>query len=226
MEPNRQQWNEQHKALRQALRQASDLDRVRELFLAVHAPLHARTVSNTAGWNLEEELWLGLSEAAFRCIPAGKEHSIAWCLWHLARIEDITMNLLVADCDQVISQGDWARRLHSPFQDTGNLISPQGVQGLSEQVAFEALRVYRSAVGQRTREIVFQLGTKDIHSKVSPARLQRCLQERAVLPEAQGLLDYWGNLTVAGLLLMPPTRHNFVHLNEALLLKKKALKNK
>lgn len=51
--------------------------------------------------------------------------------------------------------------------------------------------------------------------KVGPKRLQRLLDEGAVLPEAQGLIDYWGQGTIAGLLLMPPTRHNFIHLDEA-----------
>jgi hypothetical protein len=51
--------------------------------------------------------------------------------------------------------------------------------------------------------------------------LQQVLDEGAVVQEAQGLLDYWGGLNIAGLLLMPPTRHNFVHLNEALRIKQK-----
>jgi hypothetical protein len=33
------------------------------------------------------------------------------------------------------------------------------------------------------------------------------------------LLDYWGKQKVAGLLLMPATRHLMVHLNEAVRLK-------
>ena len=225
MEANRLEWNLHHKELRQALRHPADLGKIKDLFLIVHAPLHARGVSHTQGWSLEEDLWQGLSEAAFRCIPAGEEHSIAWCLWHMARIEDITMNVLVADCPQVLSQGDWARRLHPPIRDTGNLISPEGVQLLSSRVAYEDLRAYRCAVGQRTREVVQQLGSVDIRRKTPPERLWRCLEEGAVLPKAQGVLDYWGSLTVAGLLLMPPTRHNFLHLNESLTLKRKALKS-
>jgi len=224
MDANRMQWNQNLKELRQALKSPANLDRAKQLFFAVHAPLHASRVSNTQGWNLEEELWLGLNEAEFRCIPAGEEHSIAWCLWHLARIEDITMNVLVADSAQVLSQSDWARRLHPPIQDTGNLISPEGVQNLSERIAFADLRAYRSVVGQRTREIVFQLGSMDIQRKAPAERLQRLLDEGAVLPTTTGLLDYWGKLTVAGLLLMPPTRHAFIHLTEALKLKKKAQK--
>jgi hypothetical protein len=33
---------------------------------------------------------------------------------------------------------------------------------------------------------------------------------------ASDVLEYWGKRTIAGLLLMPPTRHCFLHLNEAM----------
>ena len=224
MDSNRVEWNNRHKALRQALKNPAELNQAKQLFLDLQAPLHARSVSFTEGWNLEEELWQELTEAQFRCVPPGEEQSIAWILWHLARIEDAAMNVLVADREQVISQPDWARRLHSPIMDTANRISPEEIKVLSAEVGFEALRVYRSAVGQRTREVVFQLGAVDIQRKTPPQRLQRLLDEGAVLPKAQGVLDYWGGLTVAGLLLMPPTRHCLVHLNEALKLKHKAQK--
>jgi hypothetical protein len=46
--------------------------------------------------------------------------------------------------------------------------------------------------------------------------LEQVKAQGAVVPAAGWLLDYWAGLTLAGLLLMPPTRHNFVHLNEAL----------
>jgi hypothetical protein len=36
--------------------------------------------------------------------------------------------------------------------------------------------------------------------------------------------EYWGGLTLAGLLLMPPTRHNLIHLNECVKIKKKVLR--
>lgn len=35
------------------------------------------------------------------------------------------------------------------------------------------------------------------------------------LLQARFVTDYWSRRTIAGLLLMPATRHNFVHLNEA-----------
>ena len=47
------------------------------------------------------------------------------------------------------------------------------------------------------------------------------MAEGAVAKEARDLIDYWGKRRIAGLLLMPATRHNLVHLNEALRLKRR-----
>lgn len=222
MDENRVLWNEQHKALRAALRDPARLAEAKQLFMQVHAPLHARSVSAVPGWNYAEEIWDGLTEAEFRYIPAGAEHSIAWCWWHLARIEDVTLNLLVAHSEQVFTRDGWAARLHAPIQDSSNESQPAEVRALSEQVAFAELRAYRSAVGQRTREVVNELSAADLKRKAAAADLQRILDEGGVKLAASGVLEYWGGLTVAGLLLMPPTRHNLVHLNECQLLKKKA----
>jgi len=47
------------------------------------------------------------------------------------------------------------------------------------------------------------------------------VDEGAVLPGAEGLLDYWGKRKIFEMLLMPPTRHLMTHLNEARSIKKK-----
>ena len=58
-------------------------------------------------------------------------------------------------------------------------------------------------------------------NKVDPAGLELLLDEGAVNEGSRWLLDYWGGLTLGGLLLMPPTRHGLVHINEALSVKKR-----
>ena len=60
---------------------------------------------------------------------------------------------------------------------------------------------------------------EDFKQKVDQSHLQQVMDEGAVVEAAQDLIDYWGRRNVAGLLLMPATRHNFVHLNEALRIK-------
>ena len=88
-------------------------------------------------------------------------------------------------------------------------------------IDLQALRDYRAAVGRRTREIVAQLDETDLKKKVDPIRIQRVLDEGAILEAARGVTDYWSKRDIAGLLLMPASRHNLVHLGEALQLKKR-----
>lgn len=192
-----------------------------EMFLDQHAMLHSGKITNAGTWSFQDALLEDTSEAQIRRIPRGSEHSIAWILWHIARIEDVTMNLLVAGSPQIFLENKWSQRMKTTVLHTGNAMEPQEVSELSQAVDIESLLAYRLAVGQRTREIVSRLQPGDLKRKVDPARLQRVTDEGAVVEEARGVLDYWSKRDVAGLLLMPATRHNLVHLNEALKLKQR-----
>ena len=86
---------------------------------------------------------------------------------------------------------------------------------ISKALDLKALRDYRYAVGRATREIVRTLTWDDFKRKPEPAQLQRILDEGAVLPLGMRKIDYWASRDVAGLLLMPPTRHAIIHWNEA-----------
>ncbi len=88
-------------------------------------------------------------------------------------------------------------------------------------MSIEALRAYRLAVGRRTREIAQNIQPGSLKQKVDPARLETIREQNVVLPESAEIIAYWGGRALAGLLLMPPTRHNFLHLNEALRIRQK-----
>jgi hypothetical protein len=92
---------------------------------------------------------------------------------------------------------------------------------LSATIDIQAVRAYRVAVGRRTRVIVQQLEPEELKHKVGPIRVQQVMDEGAVIEAARGIVDYWSKRDIAGLLLMPATRHNLVHLNEALGLKQR-----
>lgn len=223
MEPNHSFWNAQLKELRQALNHPEGDNRVVELFTGVHAMVHPSTPETKGLVSFDDEAWEGVSDEAARRIPDGFEHSYAWLFWHLARIEDMTMNVLAAGKDQLFFSEGWRERLNAGACDTGNAMDPAAIVRLSEELDIQALKEYRAAVSIRTREVARGLDPKEYKHKVDPARLQRLLADGSVVPEAGGLLDYWGGLTIAGLLLMPPTRHNLVHLNEAMKVRKKLI---
>jgi hypothetical protein len=162
-----------------------------------------------------------MAEDQLRRIPANCEHSTAWNIWHIARIEDVTMNMLITDAPQLYLDDGWKVRLKVETRDTGNAMSEAEIVELSNKIDLEELRAYRLAVGRRTREIVNQLSVEDLKRKVEPSRLYKVMDVGAVVEAAEGLIEYWSKRNVAGLLLMPPTRHNFIHLNEAARLKRR-----
>ena len=211
--------NKRQTELRQKLTEGADHHQAVEFLLSQHAMLHSRQMAKTEPWSLEDDVLDDMTEKQIRTLPDNVEHTVAWCLWHIARCEDITMNLLVAGSEQVLRRNDYSARLKISIVHSGNAMSHAEIAAFSQQVDTKALYEYRIAVGCRTREIILGLDEHALKQKVDPARLQLVRDEGAVLEAASGVIEYWGKRDVAGLMLMPATRHCLTHLNEALQLK-------
>lgn len=211
----------QQTELRRIMMSSTQHNKAIQLFLNQHAMLHSAKIAQTESWSFEDEVFKDTTVEQIRRIPQGANHSIAWLIWHIARCEDITMNLLVAGSSQILNRDNWLQPMRVSVCDTGNGMDDVGLTDFSNMINIQALRAYRLAVGLRTREIVKQLSPAELKQKVQPSRIQQVMDEGAVVEAAQGIADYWSKRTVAGLLLMPATRHNLIHLYEALQLKRK-----
>ena len=225
MDPHRKLWNDNHQKLNRALAKGDRATAI-PLFLDQHAMVHSANVAKARLWSFEDELLHDMSEAEIRKIPGGDEHSIAWILFHVARIEDITMNMLIAGTPQLFRRGDWGRKMNVSILHSANEMDDQAVAELSAEIDIQCLRDYRAAVAGRTRQIVQRLGAEVFKRRVDPARIETVLREGAVTPEAVEIAHYWGEKTIAGLLLMPPTRHCILHLNEGLRIKERIRKGR
>lgn len=220
-ESYRKIYLKQQSELRTLMKDPNQFTEAIQLFFSQHAMLHSMLMAQTEPWSFEDEILDDLSQEEMRRIPRNQDHSIAWNIWHIARIEDVAMNLLVAGSQQVFIQENWLERMHIDARDTGNAMSPKGVEELSRAINIEGLRDYRMAVGRRTRTIVEEIHPEELRSKVESSRLQRVVDEGAVVQEAMDLIEYWSRRDIAGLLLMPASRHLLVHLNECLKIKGK-----
>ncbi|MFH1132413.1 MAG: DinB family protein, partial [Pseudomonadota bacterium] len=211
----------QQTELRRIMMSSTQHNKAVQLFFSQHAMLHSAKMAQIKSWSFEDAVFNDMTEVQIRRIPQGANHSIAWLIWHIARCEDIAMNLLVAGSSQILDRDNWLKSMKVSVCDTGNTMDDVGMANFSNMIDIEALRAYRLAVGLRTREIVKQLSPADLNQKVQPSRIQQVMDEGAVVEAARGIADYWSKRTVAGLLLMPATRHNLIHLYEALQLKRK-----
>ncbi|MBT7070321.1 MAG: DinB family protein [Anaerolineae bacterium] len=218
---NKRELNTQQTELRRVMLETDQHEQAIALFLRQHAMLHASKMGNADLWSYEDSILDDMDDAQMRRIPQNGEHSIVWCIWHIARIEDVTMNLLVANTKQIFEEGQWLAKLDAPIAHTANAMSLDEIADLSARLNIAALREYRVAVGRRTREIVKTLGAAALKKKVNQAQITRVAEKAVVHKDAPGILDYWSKRTIAGLLLMPASRHNLVHLNEMANLKKK-----
>lgn len=206
--------SERHKELSSIIRKPDKIEQAKELFLEIHAKVHRSEIS--CGITNEVDYLLKDLEAnEYAIIPTSKDETIAWVLWHVARIEDLTMNILV-DNGQQIFNNEWKERMNVPIIDTGNALSDDEIMDLSKRINIRELLNYRNEVGVRTREIITRLLADDMKRKVTKQGVERIFKEGGVTSDEESywLLDFWGKKDVAGLLLMPPTRHVMLHLND------------
>lgn len=217
----RADWNKRQRRLKPLLEAPEAFQEAVDLFLQQHSQMHTARMAGARSWSYEDEVLNGISDTQFRSIPHKGQHSIAWIIWHIARCEDITLNLLVAERAQVLLSGGWQKKVKSSFVHTGNGMAAQEVAEWGKAIDPAALRAYRQAVGRQTRKTVQALKPEDLDRKPSAKQLELIWREKSMLPSSIGIVNYWSRRTVAGLLLMPATRHLFVHLNEALEIKRK-----
>lgn len=225
----RKQWNENHKKLTNIILKPSEHQNSKELFLSQHSLLHSSKMSNSPVATLEDDLLKDLLEESYRKYPIiapDTRNSIVWHVWHVTRIEDMTMNILLAEGDQVLYTDNWAKKLKVDYPHSGNEMTEIEIADLSENIDINALLEYRIEVGQKTREIVSNLLPGEFRNKVDTRRINILKEQNAVKKEASWLLEYWGNKTTAGLILMPATRHIFLHLNKSIRIKQRIQKNK
>lgn len=217
-------WNDDIKELRKIILKPDKIQESKSLALSLHSMVHLSIMSGVDKKTFEDELWEGLDENTFRTSQNQKGRTIAYGIWHCTRIEDITMNLLVAGDKQIFNREKWQEKINSNITDTGNAMSEDDIMEFSKNINMEELKNYRIEVGRRTRDIVENLSTEDMKRNFDKHRLQRILDERAVLDvkASNWLIDFWGRKNVAGIILMPMTRHQVIHINESLSAKKKS----
>ena len=132
-----------------------------------------------------------MPEACFKYRIPAKFETIVWNIWHITRIEDAVAAIVIAKSRQIFDQA-WMDKLGTSFTETGNSLTGEEAALLTKQINVPALLEYRQAVGKNTQAILDNLEISDLHRKPT-----------------------------IGLLLMPITRHQIVHINDCFKIKEK-----
>ncbi len=214
MDP-RKQWTQRQAQLRKLLSAKTSFEEAILLFMQQHAAVHTAKVSGGNGWSLSDEALAGLTDEQIKTVPRPGANSIAWLLWHAARIEDITITFLVLGRPQILVQADWAARLGLPLRDVGAGMIEAEVEKFSARVSVTALKAYRAAVGRSTRFGVGLLEPSQLKEIAPASAIQQLVDEGSISAKAPWLAKFYSNRPKAFFLTRTATSHNFLHLNQA-----------
>ncbi|MBI1847711.1 MAG: DinB family protein [Candidatus Rokubacteria bacterium] len=120
-----------------------------------HGRVHSSNVSSVA--SLADRIFGGLTDEQMRVRPGQGLNSLVWLLWHMARVEDAAVNLVVTAGQQVLDDG-WSPRLGVLRTDVGHGMTEDEVADFTARADIAAVRAYRDAVGLRTRDVAAALG--------------------------------------------------------------------
>ena len=216
--------NEKYEELKQAL-QGTDLERIKELTLEVHAMVHPAEISGRSDKTIADYvLDYMLSGNQNALVPrenydtdlhyAGtKTVPVCWQFWHTYRIEDLVTNILMSNREQIFDS-EWQRKIGASITDTGNALEFDEVIEFGKGIHAETLWQYMLAVGRNTRRIIEDLTLEQIQSMVPEEWVMLILEVGGVTTDFRSvwLLVFWGRLTRSGMILTPLTNHHMMHL--------------
>jgi hypothetical protein len=161
-------------------------------------------------------LFSRLPEPHLRARPHPGVNTVAWLLWHSARIEDVALNRFLADRPQVLDAG-WFEGLGVPRRDVGTGMKNAEVDELSARIDLHALKGYWDAVTARTLEVIETLRGSDLEALVPAERVRSVvLSEGVVAPGAEWLTEFWaGGRSRAWVLAQTALLHPNGHYYEA-----------
>jgi len=214
-------WNENQKNLNIYLSKQNTFEKGVKLLLEMHSLLHDKKVYNITKETYYHKLWENLKEETCRIISK-KETSILWNIWHITRIEDLISNILIGNKETIFSK-EIQENLNIKIKDTGNALAFSDIELFNKNICIKELKEYRIKVGKSTKKVIEKITFNDIKRKVEKEQLEKIKQNGGVIddPKSIWLLDFWSRKNVLGLIMMPITRHQIVHLNDCFKIKMK-----
>ena len=211
-------WNENQKNLSIYLSKQNTFEKGIKLLMEMHGLLHDKKVYNITKETYNSKLWENLKEETCKIISK-KETSILWNIWHITRIEDLISNILIGNKETIFNK-EIQKKLNVKIKDTGNAMEFSDIEIFNKNICIKELKEYRIKVGKSTKKIIENIKFNDIIRKVEKEQLEK-IRKNGNDPKSIWLLDFWSRKNVLGLIMMPITRHQIVHLNDCFKIKLK-----
>ena len=176
------------------------------LFLQRYDPLHNFYL---AGY------WEVVTHEQMRQRPHERVNSIAWNLWHIARVEDAGVNRFFMDGSQVFDGGNWMEKLNLTWRHHGTNMSFAEVDELNQGIDLSELHGYSQAVQERTRSIVATLDMDDLDAPMEEERLRQImLNDGLAHSDAEGFVKNYLGWSRGKCLMSFGLTHTWQHIGE------------
>ena len=166
-----------------------------------------------------EKLCIKLSDEQYSLMPYPDVNgyhckTIAYSIWHMARIEDITAHTLICGDEQVLFRDDYMKATCSPIITTGNELVRDEITVFSQSLNIAGLLRYAADVKASTDELLSRLSYEDSKRRFTSDDKERVIASKSVSEDenAVWLIDYWCGKDIAGIIKMPFTRHLIMHI--------------
>lgn len=171
-------------------------------------------------WEISKNLFINLYlelknkiDNLFKELNDYKNENIIWHLWHIMRIEDLIVNILICEKESILNE-KLKNELNISITDTGNSLTKEEIKKFAKNINIKKLKYYSDKISKNTINLIKRLKAEDIKRKINKINLEKIINGCGVTKDNLWLIDYWGKKDIAGLLLMPLSRHIIVHLNQ------------
>jgi hypothetical protein len=144
--------------------------------------------------------------------PGGTGNSVVWLAWHLARYEDVLVNVVARACEQVLADG-WLERLQWPDRTMGIGATEATVEQLSRAIDLDAVESYWTSVHDSTIGWLAAVAPEELEQVSDVDERLRSAPE-VVEGEAAWIADLWRGKQVGTLLRSFVVLHGYRHLGE------------
>ena len=137
----------------------------------------------------------GQTSEQLHYVPDGESHSVAWVLWHAARIEDLLVNGAWQGKREIWREGEWAAKTGLPERGFGTGQSTEEAAAV-RITDLDAMWEYQDAVNTNTQAFLDGLTDEDLDREIKLGDRDETLGESITLHLCTHLNGHRGEINL------------------------------
>jgi uncharacterized damage-inducible protein DinB len=150
----------------------------------------------------------GLTAEQLSFVPEGESHSIAWVMWHGARVEDLIVQQFIKGVPQEWESGGWAAKLGLPEKSFGTGQSTEEAKGIRINDA-PAFLGYLDRVASLTDALLDSATDAELDRQIQVGQRTETVGQAITLHLVTHLNGHRGEVNlIRGMMGLPPVMPN------------------